>query len=278
MSLFKTISGLLKKTLLFFISMLLVIDLCLIIFINTVNETVLNPDFIIGELDKVGFYSMLRERIIESVGDYGRVDVVNKSLPEGWVREKTNILLENILGYLNSETDTLDTTISLAEIKDNIPIPVLPDKIDLSDFIRLGVLEQLRFFLGYSKILLYLLISVEIILILFIVLLTRNLKSIFFITGSSSLLGGGISYGLSVLLLDLISAQIRGVRLFFPPETLLTILEDIMLPAKNYGIMFIIVGGVMLMASIILRILERRREARAVKETEKLLRKEIGGD
>lgn len=289
--------GLLKKIFIGLVSMLLIIDLCLLVFINTMNETLFNPDFIEMELDRLGFYSALREKIIENVEDKRFTDVVNRSIPEGWIKEKVQLLLKNVFGYIKSDTDTIDMTVSLIEIKDNIVIegtPIfgdalmdvvyeeLPDELDVYDFLKLGeigILEQLRMFFGYFKIFLYLLVFIAIILILLIILSLRELKSIFLVISISSLLSGGISYGIYILSVDLISAQIRGLELeFLPTDFLLIILEDVLFPVKNYGVLLLIAGGLLLIAYLILRILEEGRETKGEEETEQLLRGEIKGD
>lgn len=66
---------------------------------------------------------------------------------------------------------------------------------------------------------------------------------------------------------DLISAQIRGLELeFLPTDFLLIILEDVLFPVKNYGVLLLIAGGIMLIAYLILRIAEEGRGNRAAAE------------
>ncbi len=78
---------------------------------------------------------------------------------------------------------------------------------------------------------------------------------------------------------DLISAQIRGLELeFLPTDFLLIILEDVLFPVKNYGVLLLIAGGIMLIAYLILRIAEEGRETKGEEETEQLPREEIKGD
>jgi len=287
--------GLLKKIFIGLVSMLLITDLCLIVFINTINETLFNPEFIEMELDRLGFYSMIRGKIIGSIEDQEVADVIDRAIPEGWIKEQTQTLLKNTFGYLRSETDTIDMKISLVEIKDEIlaqeSLPPLieneldnrfPDNIDLFDLLKLGeigILEQLRMFFSYFKIFLYLLVFIAIILILLIILLLRNLKSIFLVISISSLLSGGISYGIYILSVGLISAQIQSLESeFLPTDFLLILLEDILFPIKNYGVLLLIAGGLLLIIYLILRILEEGRETKGEEETEQLLREEIEGD
>ncbi|RLI92705.1 MAG: hypothetical protein DRO89_01575 [Candidatus Altiarchaeales archaeon] len=281
---------LLRKIFIGFVSILLIIlliiDLCLIVFVKTINETLLNPEFIEMELDRLGFYSMIRERIIESVGDWGFAEVIDGVISEGWIREQTQTLLKNTFSYLRSETDMIDMNVSLVEIKDEIlaqeSFPPLieneldkrfPDSVDLFDLLDLGktgVLEQLRMFFGYFKIFLYLLVFIAITLILLIMLLLRDLKSTLLVISISSLLSGGISYGIYILFVDLISAQIRGPE-FLPTDFLLVILEDVLSPVKDYGILLLIAGGLLLIIYLILRIVEEGRET-GEEGTEQLLR------
>ncbi len=292
--------SLVKKIFLVLASIFLIIDLCLIISVNTINETLLNPDFIEIELDGLGFYSIVQGKIIESIGDDRAAGIINRSVTEAWIKQQTHLLLKNTFGYLRSETDTVNITISLGEIKDNLlaesglPSVVgnafrdeidkqFPDTIDLCDYLKLketGILEQLRMFFGYFKIFSYALVLIVVIIILLIVLVARNLGTISLTLGLSLLFCGILTYGISALAMGLASDQISSIDIpdFLPRDFLMVFLEDTMRPMKNQGFILLVAGGLLMAVFILLKILEGRREVRGEEETEKLLLGEIEGN
>ncbi len=292
MGLSKKIFFVLKKILIVLLAMMLIVDLLLMVSVSTVKETVLNPDFIEEELDKLGVYSMIQRTIIKSVNASIVSDMVDAAIPEEMIRKQVHNVLGNVFGYLNSETDTLDMTISLIEIKkeilSHVPNPAfigpvarntfnkqIPDRLDLSDILKLGelgILAHLRMLIGYLMIFFYILAAAAIILVLSIILIERKIESITLTLGLSSLITGAISYGIPAIGVFLLSYLLRDAYIlnFIPMNPLLIIIEDMLLPAKNYGIQMLTIGGILLIFPIV-KIYKKRKEKKQEKTKEKMI-------
>ena len=100
----------------------------------TLNVTVLNPDFVVRELEKLDVIS-LAEELLDDVVVQMEVpepyepyvaEVLDKTLVdlEPWIREQANTAVYVVHDYLTGESRILNLTISLEPVRDSISSPM----------------------------------------------------------------------------------------------------------------------------------------------------------
>ena len=123
----------LKGLALSLLSLLLFLSLSVFGLLFTLNNTALNPDFIVSELDKLDVTSLAGEFVHEQVAEqlpeeFGFVtpETIDNILTdvEPWIREQTSIAVHNGYDYLLGRSESLSLVISTeplkASLKDNL--------------------------------------------------------------------------------------------------------------------------------------------------------------
>jgi hypothetical protein len=120
-------NNILKGILLALFSIFLVLNLNLIIYVNAIKGTVLNPNFFEKELEELNFYSLLKEKLISSEalttisgGDKRIQKILEESITEEWIKKQINYLLYGFFSYINSESEELNLKVSTVEVKENL--------------------------------------------------------------------------------------------------------------------------------------------------------------
>lgn len=274
-----------KRILSAILSIVLVFTLNSIIYFQAINSTVLNPAFFEKELDELNFYPTLKENLISNLGydflsSQELTEILEKSVTEKWLREQTNSLITSILNYLNSKTDELVLEVSTAEVKENLkanlPLPPevtnellkkLPDSYDLLENLKEPEREEFknnmalaRKYISYFHLGFYLLIAFAVVLILLIILLAKKLKSIFRRIGAAFFISGSSLYFGNFMTMEMVSSQFTPDKLpaFLPQEVLLNIIRDFLEPTNSWGIIFMVIGVIILFWSFLLR--EEKKE------------------
>ncbi|MBN2014683.1 MAG: hypothetical protein JW778_05840 [Candidatus Altiarchaeota archaeon] len=290
--------GFMKNAFIVFLAFTLVFDILLIAAINMINSTLLNPDFIVRELDRLGFYSMIQDHFAESAGSPEFADVIRKSIPESWIRENFKRVLCNTFNYLNSETASLNATISLIEVKEKLlaelpassinlgPVKIeldeqIPDSIDLSEGINSsGLLTQLKAFIGYLRLFYSILILAAFVIVSLIVVISKDLRKISLTLSSALLASGLLAYCAPMIASILLFNRIKGMDLpaFLPADSLITMLDEGMQPMRDQGVLLFSAGIILFASFILLKTHEARREIKKEEETEQLLLEEVCGE
>ncbi len=99
---------------------LLFTALVLLGIIITVNLTILNPDFVVAELDKLDVYSVIAEQAKTLLPGQQFIDAetVDKALAElkPWFEQQANTVIHSVWDYLK-EDQALNVTISLEQVR-----------------------------------------------------------------------------------------------------------------------------------------------------------------
>jgi hypothetical protein len=86
----------------------------------TLNLTVLNPDFVVAELDKLDVYSVVIEQAKAQLSgqEFIKPEVVDSILAElnPWLREQANTVIHAAYAYLKSERE-LNVTVLLEPVR-----------------------------------------------------------------------------------------------------------------------------------------------------------------
>ncbi len=120
----------LKGLALIFLSFLLFLSLSVLGLTFMLNSTVLNPDFVVRELDKLDVYSLtgefLREQIVQfevpaSYEPYV-AQVLDDTLAdlEPWLKEQVNTAIYTGYDYFMGQSQRLDMAISLEPVRDSL--------------------------------------------------------------------------------------------------------------------------------------------------------------
>jgi len=116
----KVARGCLSAVLCFFLFTVLV----LLGIIITLNQTILNPDFVIAELDKLDIYSTVIEQAKaqllgqEFIQQFISTNTLNQMFDklQPWLEEQANIIIHGIYAYFHGD-QKLDITISLQPVR-----------------------------------------------------------------------------------------------------------------------------------------------------------------
>ncbi|MFC2008262.1 hypothetical protein ACFLT0_01040 [Chloroflexota bacterium] len=120
----------LKTLALSLLSFLLFLSLSVLGLAFTLNSTILNPDFIVGELDKLDMYSLAREWLGEQISEF-EVDaryqpyvdrVLNDTLAdlEPWLERETNGAVHTGYDYFLGRSERLSLVISTEPVRDSL--------------------------------------------------------------------------------------------------------------------------------------------------------------
>jgi len=106
------------------LSFLLFLSLSIFGVVLTINHTILNPDFVTQELDRLDISSLAAELISEQIpqeGEFmaGAIDDAIKDL-EPWIKEQTDIVIHSSYDYLLGKSQSLNVEISLEPVKENL--------------------------------------------------------------------------------------------------------------------------------------------------------------
>lgn len=266
--------SIIKKILLAILSIILIIDINLIVFAISVNETILNPGFVEYEIGKLGVYAKIKETILGNFEENELfVKIINESVTEEWIKTQSQSLIYNFFTYIKSNKDEMDLTISVSEVKRNMEsntqreianpvyaiyikneIEKFPDNIDLYDNLDNNAKETLKnmqMAVNYFYLAFYLLIAIAVVIPILSIIIARNLKSVIRFIGNSAFMSGLISYGTGILTIDMLSRKFQNGEIpnTIPKDIVLSILRDIFEPVKTYGLILIILGAILLILS-----------------------------
>ena len=113
-----------KGLILSFLGFLLFLSLSLFGLTFTLNNTILNPDFITSELDSLDISSLAEEFLSEEVSSQGEFiieylgDVIADFEP--WIKEQANAVIEPSYDYFLGESESLSVVISLELVKESL--------------------------------------------------------------------------------------------------------------------------------------------------------------
>jgi len=201
-----------------FLNFLLAISIAVLGLTFTINATILNTDFVMSELDKLGVSSLLKEQLgstfIDQIPQQVRPwaqDAIDATLDDPRFMEQMRDVIVSAQDYLKGETENLTLVIqtepmieiftaNLAEEIQQSPPPelagitptelnqllnqyigpMLPSEIDFADFFPqiMGILAQVKQYVGYIQIAFKASLVASILFVVGIVLILRQVKGI----------------------------------------------------------------------------------------------------
>ena len=118
----------LKGLTLSLLSLLLFLSLSIFGIAFTINNTLLNPDFVASEVDKIDVSSLIRELTEEQIGEQlpqeaqfmeeAIYDVISDQEP--WLKEQVNAAVHSGYDFLLGKSERLSLTISLETLKESL--------------------------------------------------------------------------------------------------------------------------------------------------------------
>ncbi|MEM4347118.1 MAG: hypothetical protein QW802_00840 [Candidatus Altiarchaeota archaeon] len=223
------IKKILNGILIAFVSLLLILNLQTIIFLNAIRSTVLNPEFYIKELDESNFFKTSEEK------------------------EVLYLIIKNFLSYINSQTSELSLKIYYngkeQDILENLDLEKRAE-IEKAAF-------ELRKSVGFVNTLFYASIFGAILFALILVYISRKIEKIllkigiaFFITGSSALI-------LKPMVFSMLSEKFQITEnlknLPISSDMFMKILSDIFQPVNDFGILLIAFSIILFVLSFIIK-------------------------
>lgn len=290
--------GTIKSILIVLLSCLLTTLLVCIVINYTINSTLLDQQFIEDRLRDIDAYSLAREGLstsiqdaVEEIGvqeDQERLsETINASLTDEWMEEQVGRTLEEVLPYLQSETETLELVISCtdvkAQIKDDLDTSVhenpplelqgkaepyyelylmtsyeiidaqIPDEVELvAD--DSAILQHARQLVTWLSTMLVELMIAGIIIMGLIILIIREPQNILRTLGIVTLCAGGICVALALIISRTVPSIIAGEILpdIVSEDIISRLLNPIMSPTQIAGIGLAAIGLLMLIGAYLM--------------------------
>lgn len=108
----------LRYLLLIFLATLLVIDIPLVLLSQSVQQTLLEPDFYLEEFDKYEMYTLAQEQLLAKFPIEGfSAEQLREIVPEEWAREQLQFVLGRHLAFVKGEAPILSCTVELGELR-----------------------------------------------------------------------------------------------------------------------------------------------------------------
>lgn len=277
------------------LSFLLFLSLSALGLVLTLNFTVLNPDFVTSELDKVNAYSLAKDQLYKMIPSDPQLNryltpALDATLTElkPWIKEQFNQAIRTAYDYLKGKTDRLIISIPTAPIKQplkdnlwkvfqqspppevaNLPPAQLRQYFDqfydqlfaqvpatiqltqdsLSPDNR-AILERVRHYLSYFDIVFWGLIGLTALLILGIVLITREVKASARGLGINFTTYGALWLAVVFAAGYLIRMQVSQMNIpGIPPDLIPRLVSDILMPLQWFSIAFLATGIVLIVVS-----------------------------
>ena len=114
----------LKGLALSLLSLLLFLSLTIFGLALTLNNTILNPDFVVTELERLNVSSLAKEMLSEQIPLEGEfmteaLDDIVADL-EPWIKEQVSVITYSSYDYLLGKSQSLSVVISLEPVKENL--------------------------------------------------------------------------------------------------------------------------------------------------------------
>lgn len=118
----------LKGLVLTLLSFLLFLSLSIFGFVFTLNNTILNPDFVVSELDKLDITSLVRDLVSEQIatqippGLEFMAEVIDDTIADldPWIKEQTRNAIYSGYDYFLGKSQSLNLVISLEPVKEKL--------------------------------------------------------------------------------------------------------------------------------------------------------------
>ncbi len=106
------------------LSFLLFLSLSIFGLVFMLNNTILNPDFVVSELDRLDMSSLAKEVLSEQIPQEGEfmAEAIDDAITdlEPWLKEQLSAAIYSSYDYLKGRSQSLSLVISLEPIKENL--------------------------------------------------------------------------------------------------------------------------------------------------------------
>jgi len=273
----------LKGLALFILSFLLFLSLSILGLALMINQTILNPDFVIAQVDRLDIASLAGEMLSEQVPpevDELTGEAVAKVISdtitdlEPWLKEQAGDAVYSIYYYLEGRSQSLSLVISLEPMKQSLrenlgeaalqasPAAIesylekIPSTFEFNEA-SLGAegmaqFEQARQYVGYFHLGYKLLIVFILLLIAGIVLINRQVKGATRAIGSTFLSYGIPSYAGILVAKHLAGTQIAQLDIPTSLQTWLPqLIKDTLAPLEMFSLGLLVTGVALLIVSFV---------------------------
>jgi len=256
-----------KKVAIGFLSFLLFCSLSVFGATFVMNRTILNPDFVIAQIDRLDVSSLVEE----VAGGEFPLEQIPADL-EPWIREQTHTVVYAGYDYLLGKSERLSMVIDLEPVRESLEesmgvAGLIPPTIEINaTMIRMmspetmDMLEEARRYIGYEQLAYRISIGAMIGIIVGLVFLHRRVK------GAARSIGiPCLSCGIPAFVGTLFAAGFATVLLAqLPPSPqlqgwLMQSINDLLAPLRMYSIGLMATGIALLVLSFVYK--ERRPPA-----------------
>jgi len=254
----------------------------------TINSTVLSPKFLISEIEKLDLSAtaqqILEERLPSEVKPY--LPAINSTLDENklWIKAQIDYSINTLYNYLSGESNILDLTFETQPLKQSliknlnqiyVQLPPSEQVITSDQFqqqlsdeipstIRVNrdnipseawqTIQQAKEITGYNRTTYFALIFFSILLILFIVLITREVKGATLSLGIIFLVVGAGSLSALIATQRFVPGSIPMNDLPMQVKVWLKqLIIDYLSPWKMYSIIILVLGVLLLVTGFFFR-------------------------
>jgi len=274
------------------LNFLLFLSLSLFGLALTLNNTILNPDFIVAELDKLDIHSLATEIISEQIPQElefmtGVIDDTIADL-EPWIREQMNDTVYSGYDYLKGRSQSLDLVVSIEPVKEKFKnnlwqafLESLPPALSVlppaaleqrfnefyDDFTSeipstfefdentlppevMTQLQQIRQYIGYFQLGYKALMAFILLLILGIILISRQVRGSTRVIGTTFLTYGAFGYAGILIAKHFATPYMAQIPLPEMPPALQAwmqqLFNNLLVPLEMFSL-GILIGGVALL-------------------------------
>ena len=114
----------LKGLALSLLSLLLFLSLSILGLVFMLNNTILNPDFVVSEVNSLDITSLAKDALSEQIPQEmeSMSDVINDTLTdlEPWIKDQLDTAIHSSYDYLKGESQSLSLVISLESVKEKL--------------------------------------------------------------------------------------------------------------------------------------------------------------
>jgi hypothetical protein len=244
----------------------------------TLNQTILNPDFVVSQVNKLDIASiagdMLGEQMPPEAEEF-MVGVVNDTIAdlEPWIKEQERDSIYSFYDYLEGKSQSLSLVVSLEPVKESLrenlrepPAEIesyfnefyqqIPSTFDLTEALVTpevtAQLEQVKQIIGYFHLAYNALIGLILLLILLIIVIHRQVRGSTRGLGTTFLTCGALSYAGVLVAKNIAGTQLTQLDIpVYLQGWIPQFLADTLAPLEMYSIGLLAVGVVLLVVSFV---------------------------
>ena len=262
----------LKGLALAILGFLLFLSLSIFGIVFMLNQTILNPDFVASQVDRLDIASLAKETIIQQMPQQPEsvVKAVNDTIAdlEPWLKQQTRDTIYSFYDYLEGRSQNLSLVVSLEPVKESLRKNLgqdeiyqqisqqIPSTFELSEA-SLGAkgmaqLEQVKQYIGYLHLAYNALIGLILLLILLIIVIHRQVRGSTRGLGTTFLSCGILSYAGALVAKNVAGTQLPQLNIpTYLQAWVPQLIADTLAPLEIYGIALLAVGVVLLVVSFV---------------------------